>query len=291
MAESSAAVDTSRATSSAEPRVVHSAARHFGPKSVLDDLAEGLARQAVWRTFAWDEIQQRYNRSIFGVAWIAGSFGVFVAAIAIFFGGFAALETGDFVSYVAIGFAGFSFLTANLTDGCAVFRAAAGWIVSSPLPYSIYVYKSIARSAFTFALQLACALAILLVAFGWRPDLMSLLAIPAVAIFVLNAIWVQYLLGLFAARYGDVEHIVGTLQRVLFFTTPIMWVYEERGGFVRTLADLNPLTHFIEILRAPLLGALPSMASLIFVGCTTVGGWVLMLLIAGRMRRRLPFWV
>ena len=274
-----------------EPRAVHSAAASTGPASVARDLIDGLSRRTVWQTFAWDEIQQRYNRSVLGIFWIAGSFGVFVASIAVFFGGFATLGTSTFVAYVTVGFAAFTFLTGNLTDGCAVFRSSAGWIQSSPLPYSIYVYKSVARSAFTFALQLGFGLFILLAFFGWRPGPLSLLAVPVIGLYLLNAVWIQYALGLLAARWGDVEHVVATAQRVLFFTTPILWVYEERSGTVRRLADLNPLTHFVQLLRAPLLGDAPGAGSVLFVVAFTAAGWALTLLAAGRMRRRLPFWL
>lgn len=274
-----------------EATAVYSAEAQTGIRVVVNDLLDGFRRQAVWRTFAWDEIQQRYRRSMLGIAWIAVSYLVFVGAITIFFRGFASMDTIDFVAYSGFGFAAFTFLVGNLTDGCAVFRSASSWIKSASLPYSVYIYQSLARSVFTFAIQLAAGTVLLVTLFGWRPSIESLMSVVALGVFLLNAVWVQYLLGLFGARFGDVQHIVGTIQRLLFFTTPILWVYDERSEKLKRVADINPLTHFIEIFRAPLLGELPNIHSVFYVAAFTFAGWVITLLAAGRMRRRLPFWI
>ena len=110
------------------PRTVHSARTHTGPVSVLRDLAQGFAIGPLWRAFAWDEIQNRYRRSFFGIAWIVISYLIFVLAISFFFGGFAAMDGGRFTAYVAVGYAAFTFLIGNVTDGCVVFSSAASWM-------------------------------------------------------------------------------------------------------------------------------------------------------------------
>lgn len=271
-------------------RTVYSAESGKGIESVLRDLREGFARRAVWMTFAWDEVQQRYQRSVLGILWIVLSYLIFVVAITVFFRGFATLATGTFLAYAAFGFAAFSFLTSNLIDGCTVFTQSSAWIKSASLPYSVYVYKSLARAIFTFAIQFFSAL-LLMLALGWRPTLTSLLVLPALLAFFVNAVWVQYLTGLFSARWGDVRHLVATLQRLLFFTTPILWVYEERSGTLQRIADVNPFTHFVEIFRAPLLGDYPNDHSVILVCLMTIIGWIATLFIASRMKRRLPFWI
>jgi ABC-type polysaccharide/polyol phosphate export permease len=264
--------------------------RRFDPGAVLRDLADGLARHEVWRAFAWDETQQRYRRSVLGIGWIVLSYMFFVFAIALFFHGFSGMESRQFIIYVAIGYAAFMFLLGNIVDGCAVFRSSATWIHSSPLPYSIYVYKSIARSLFPFALSLAVALAGML-ALGWRPHLTAMFALPALGLFLLNAVWMQWLFGMTAARFPDISHLIGAVTRILIFATPVLWVYDATTGAARVGADINPLTHLLEIFRAPLLsGEVPLESWRISIAFTTVG-WAAMLLVGGFARRRIPFWV
>jgi ABC-type polysaccharide/polyol phosphate export permease len=257
---------------------------------VLSDLAAGLKRHEVWRAFAWDETQQRYRRSVFGVAWIALSYVAFVAAIAVFFGAFSGMEGREFVFYVAIGFAAFVFLIGNIIDGCAVFRGSANWIKSSALPYSIYVYKSIARSSFTFALDL-CVAFLGMLALGWRPALAALWAAPALVLYFVNAVWIQWFFGMAAARFPDISHLTGALSRMLIFATPVLWVYDRTSGAARMGADLNPLTHLLEIFRKPLLTGEVPLESWRFALLFTAAGWTAMLLVGGFARRRIPFWV
>ena len=272
------------------PMHINSVDAVSGARAVLRDLGRGLALGRVWRAFAWDEVQNRYRRSLLGVAWIAIAYAFFVIAILMFFRGFAAREDTAFLHYVAVGLAAFQFLVGILADGCQVFVGASTWLKSTALPYSIYVYKSIARSLFPFAIQLTVAF-LLMLATGWRPTFGALLALPALGIYLVNAVWVQILLGHVAARWRDVGHLIGTIQRVLFFATPILWVYDERSGGVRALADFNPLTHYIEVFRAPLLGEAMNPVSWPLVLVFTAIGWLAAIAVSSRMRRRLPFLV
>lgn len=269
---------------------VSSSAAASRPTILFEDVIDGLGMSEVWRAFAWDEMQQRYRRSVLGILWIFVAYAVFVGTIAFFFAGFAKMGAHQFIIYVALGYATYQFLVGNITDGCQVFSASGNWIKSTTLPYSIYVYKSIFRSVFTVALQLLVALGVMIY-FGWRPTWLSLLSLPAAAIFLLDAVAIQYFLGLFGARYRDIPHLVTTIMRVLFFMTPILWVREEMRGIRATLADVNPLTHFLEIFRAPLMGAEPRLSSWAVVLISSAVIWLAAAIAAWRMRRRLPFWV
>ena len=200
------------------------------------------------------------------------------------------MNSNGFLQYVAIGYAAFTFLLGNVVDGCMVFNSASNWIKSSSLPYSIYIYKSIARSIFPFAIQLLVAIAVML-AIGWRPDANAFMVLPAIAIYFLCAVPLQLLLGLISARWRDINHLIGAFTRVLFFLTPILWVYGERPGSIQRVADINPFTHFIEVFRSPLLGTQASMTTWTIVLCWTVFLWISSITAASFMSRRLPIWV
>lgn len=266
------------------------ARRPFEPKIALADLAAGLSKIQLWSAFAWDEIQNRYRRSHIGIAWIIISFLFFVAAIAIFFGGFSNLDSRNFTGYVAINYAIFLFLIANVTDGCEVFQSSRTWIKSSRLPQSIYVFKSVARSLFTFVINIAIAILILVV-LGIKLTPLALLAIPAFFVLLINAISVQTILGYIAARYRDVPHLVFAITRILFFVTPILWVRDEAGGIRSIIADLNPFTHALEIFSAPILGEYPDQTSWIIILALTAAGFLGVIVIGGIGNRRLAYWL
>lgn len=254
------------------------------------DLAAGLRMTDLWRTFAWDEIQQRYRRSMLGVAWILISYAMFVGGVSLIFSSFSNEDGAFFLMHVAIGYAAFTFITGNITDGCTVFTGARMWIHSIALPHSIHVYRSIYRSIFTFALQFLVAAAIVLVA-GWRPSLLNFMVLPAIAIYLVNAVAIQYLMGLIAARYRDISHLVASITRLLVFVTPILWIRSDLGTLQMTIADLNPISHYVEIFRAPLMNIETNPQSWIVVLCMTVLIWIAAAVAASRMRRRLAYWL
>jgi|TARA_R110000868_G_scaffold101630_1_gene279666 ABC-type polysaccharide/polyol phosphate export permease len=256
----------------------------------FSDLVAGFLMSDLWRTFAWDEVQKRYRRSMLGVVWIVVSYAILVGGVSIFFSAFSSADPFRFLTHVAIGYAAFNFFSSNITDGCRVFSGSANWIKSISLPYSIYVYKTMFRSIYVFSLQMTVALAVML-ASGWRPSLVTLYIFPAMALYLINAVPIQYALGLLSARYRDLEHLVSSIMRLMIFMTPILWVREERTGIRADLADLNPFTHFLEVFRAPLMDVAPRLISWEVVLGVTVFVWVAAIVIAISIRRRLPYWL
>jgi ABC-type polysaccharide/polyol phosphate export permease len=264
----------------------------FNPWITLTDLRDGAKRVSLWLAFASDEIQQRYRRSRLGLAWIVISYLIFVGAISLFFGNFSDLEHGSFTVYVAINFAIFMFLLGNVTDGCAVFRVAQSWVKSAPLPHSIYVYKSVSRSLFVFAINLVIAIGILFL-YGGHLQWVALGAIPAFLLLLVDCVLVQLILGYISTRYPDVEHLTQSIVRILYFTTPVLWVRDEHAapGLRNTIAEINPFTHALEIFAAPLLGKPADPQSWIFMLAMSGVLLVLAVIVGGASHRRLLYWL
>lgn len=254
------------------------------------DLAAGLRMTDLWLTFAWDEIQQRYRRSILGVAWIVIAYAMFVGGVSIIFSAFTRQDGSFFVMHVAIGYAAFTFIVGNITDGCTVFTGARAWIHSIALPHSIHVYRSICRSIFIFGLQFIMA-ALIMISVGWRPSLLTLWVLPAILVFLLNAVAIQYLMGLISARFRDITHLVGSVTRLLLFVTPILWTRFDLRGMRSDLMDFNPVAHYVEIFRAPLMNMEPRPLSWIVVIGMTILVWIAAAIVASRVRQRLAYWL
>ncbi len=272
--------------------IVFSGARGSGVAMAIADLIAGAKAGRIWRAFAWEETKKRYRRTLFGVAWIAVSYAVFVAALALFFGGGHATDQQNIhaTAYIAIGLAAFNFLSSAMQDGTLVFTGSAHWINSVSLPYSVYVYKSVSRSLVPFTLQIGVFF-LFAIFFGHPFTPVAFLSLLAIPIYLVNAVLLQVMLGYVTARFRDVEHLVGTLLRVLFFVTPILWFYEDLTDFRLVIATLNPMTHFIEIFRAPLLGEPASAANWMNVGVSTIVVFIGAIVSSAVFRRRLPLLV
>jgi ABC-type polysaccharide/polyol phosphate export permease len=275
---------------------VFSASSHGGVGGMIADILGGFRAGRVWRAFAWEETKRRYRRSVLGLLWIIIGYVAFVAAIALFFGNFN-LATAEqiksieqYATHVALGYAVFSLITANIQDGASVFTNASAWIKSVSLPYSVYALKNVTRTLVPFALQLASwTVYAVMIGHSFKP--IAFLSLAAVASILLNAVAIQLLFGFLSARFRDIEHMISTVLRVLLFMTPILYTYDSTSGVTRLLADANPVTHFVEVFRAPLLGAAPTAQNWIMVGLTTALVWSAAILAGAMLRRRLPYLV
>jgi ABC-2 type transport system permease protein len=124
----------------------------------------------------------------------------------------------------------------------------------------------------------------------------SLLAVPAFVLLIVNGAWVALLLGIVTTRFRDLLPITQSVMQLLFFLTPIVWIYQDllknpgTSGRAR-LVEFNPLLHFMEFIRQPLLGQPQHLRHWVVVLVVTVIGWALTLLALRRYRSRVAYWV
>ncbi len=57
------------------------------------------------------------------------------------------------------------------------------------------------------------------------------------------------------------------------------------------LLDLNPVYHLLEIVRLPLLGMVPRAANWAVALGLALAGWCAALLLFGRFKRRIAYWL
>ena len=74
------------------------------------------------------------------------------------------------------------------------------------------------------------------------------------------------------------------------FLTPVMWK-ADMVGRQTWIVDWNPMNHFLELVRAPLYGVMPSSTTWLAVAAITVIGWAMTLMVFARYRTRIPYWV
>ncbi|MCB1506287.1 MAG: ABC transporter permease [Hyphomicrobiaceae bacterium] len=255
----------------------------------IRDVFDGLKYHRFWLNLALLDWGQRYHRSAIGILWIFGSFALFVGVKALIFGSLTTAPPDYFSLYVALGFLAWVFISAVVNEGCMVFVQSATWIRGISLPLSTYVYQSVLRNLIAFAVSgifVICAL----IYYRWSIKPIALLAIPALGVYIINALWVQFLFGTISARFRDFAYLMQTAMRLLIFLTPIMWIPSQLGS-IGPFIYWNPLTHFVEIFRAPILDGQPALGSWMVVLAVTVIGWIAAMLVFARFRHRIVFWL
>jgi len=255
------------------------------------DLGAGWRQRSLWGYLGWQDIKQRYRRSVLGPLWISISMGVIATAMGILYGALFGEPVHTFLPYVATGLLIWNFVNGCILEGSEVFIANEGLIRFLPAPISLHVYRLLWRQTLFFLHNLVIWL-LLVVIFPQPLSATVLLAVPAFLLLVINGLWVALLAGIIATRFRDIPPIIASLTQLLFFMTPIVWSYERlKSNPLAAYVELNPVMHFVEILRQPLLGQPIVWRHWAVVGVITVVGCAVSLVCLRNYRSRVAYWV
>ena len=255
------------------------------------DLGAGWRQRSLWGYLGWQDIKQRYRRSVLGPLWISISMGVIATAMGILYGALFGEPVHTFLPYVATGLLIWNFVNGCILEGSEVFIANEGLIRFLPAPISLHVYRLLWRQTLFFLHNLVIWL-LLVIIFPQPLSMTVLLAVPAFLLLVLNGLWCALLAGIIATRFRDIPPIIASLTQLLFFMTPIVWSYERlKSNPLAAYVELNPVMHFVEILRQPLLGQPIVWRHWAVVGVITVVGCAVSLVCLRNYRSRVAYWV
>ncbi len=283
-------------TGTAEPATPAHTGRSWG--RAFGDLVDGWRQRGLWGHLGLQDIKQGYRRSVIGPLWITISMAVTAVALGILYSALFDQELKDFLPYVAVGLIVWQFIAGCVNQGADVFIRNEGLIKHLPAPLSVHVFRLVWHQMLLFAHNFAVYLVLL--ALFLRDDIGPdvLLAIPALALLLVNATWFVVVIGVFATRFRDIPPLTSSIVQLLFFLTPIIWVYEDFAYHPdpeiarrARLAELNPFMHFVQIVRQPLLGQDIELRHWIVAGAITVAGWALALIVLRNYRARVSYWV
>lgn len=266
-------------------------------RRAFQDFAGGFAQRELWLSLGWQDIKQRYRRSVLGPFWITIATGLQAVAMGVLYAALLGQPLREYLPYVTVGLIIWNVISASILEGSEVFIANEGLIKQLPSALSVHVYRLVWRQLLFFAHNMVIYL-VMLAAFGvWRHlGVASLMAIPAIVLIFLNSMWVSIVFGIFSTRYRDIAPILGSTTLMLFVLTPVMWTtktlqLQMGNGDRAKLAELVPTFHYLEIVRAPLLGEPQEPRHWVVVGVITLVGWIVAILAMKQFRSRVPYWV
>jgi lipopolysaccharide transport system permease protein len=263
-----------------------------GARSVataVSDVVAGAAFWRLWGRMGWNDILQRYRRSLLGPFWLTASMAVMVVSLGVLYAELFKTPIDDFLPHLCVGLLVWNLIASFLTEGGAIFTASESYIKQIRLPYSVYVYRSAWSKLIIFAHNFVIYFGVLIYFRIW-PGAAGLLAIPALLLLILNGALATVYIGILSARFRDIPQLIGSVVQIIFFVTPIMW----KPGLLSHrayIADLNPFYHLMEIVRGPLLGHVPSLLNYVAVLLITAMNLGLAGLVFTRFRSRIAYWI
>ena len=259
-------------------------------KFMNSDIVTALLAWRLWLTWSWVDLRQRYRRSRLGTFWLTLSLGITICGLSFVFSGLFGQDIKILMPHIATGMIGWTLITGMVNDSCLVFINADRVIKQIHLPYTSHVLRHLMLQYFTFFHHIVIAIVVALI-FSVEPTIKTLLVFPALALYFINGIWVGLLLGMVCTRFRDVPQIITSAMQLIFFVTPIFWKPGFLTGRRRFIIDSNPLYHYLEILRQPLLGGSPTLINWAVVLAITTGGLVVTVFVFRRFGKRIPYWL
>jgi lipopolysaccharide transport system permease protein len=255
----------------------------------LSDVAAGAAVWRLWGRMGWNDILQRYRRSLLGPFWLTASTAVMIVSLGVLYAELFRTPINDFLPYLCVGLLVWNLIASFMTEGGAIFTTSESYIKQIRLPYSVYVYRSAWSKLIIFAHNFVIYFGVLVYFRIW-PGAVGLLAIPALMIIILNGALVTVYIGILSARFRDIPQLIGSVVQIIFFITPVMWktsLLSHRGY----IADFNPFYHLVQIIRSPLLGSVPSAENYFVAVLVTAINFCLAAIVFIRFRSRIAYWI
>lgn len=255
----------------------------------LHDWRRAFKLASLWYNLALEDLRDRYRKTVLGTIWTVLSFALFVAVYILVFGQRVAATKPEFALFVTLGFGLWSYINAVTVDACNAFLHSRAWLLGTAIPYPVFLLQAVLRNCLIFALILV----VMALALIWKPTPWSAaawFAIPGLLAYLLTSVWLAAILAPLCARYRDLQHAIQTGMRLLFFLTPVLWM---PGGnrALGALAQWNPVTSFIEIVRAPLLYNRVPLDSWAIVLVINAIGLLLGVIVYAHTRKRVAYWV
>jgi lipopolysaccharide transport system permease protein len=256
----------------------------------LKDIWGAFHAWRLWTLFGYNDVKMKYRRSTLGPFWASLSMGAQVFVTGFVMAYLFHMTLQRYLPYICIGLIIWSFLTTIISEGASAFISSSELILQVKRPLFVYLLQVVWRNLIVGAHTIVIFF-VVAVLFGLYPGPTYLLAIPGLALFLLNCIWMAGVVGILSTRFRDIPLIVTNAFMALFWLTPVVYELDQMSGRIKTLISYNPLYHIIEVFRAPLLLMTPSAENWLVAAGTAIVGWLLFLLLFARTRKRIPFWL
>jgi ABC-type polysaccharide/polyol phosphate export permease len=260
-------------------------------ETAASDLLRGLQRRELWGRLGWLDVKRRYRRTMIGPFWNSITLAIYVVAVGTVGAAIWHQNIHEYLPYLVSGMIVWTLVSSIIGESCSLFISGQSLFRNIRFDYSILAYALVWRNFLVLLHNFAVYLVIVLVLKPSFLTFTALLAVPGLALVVINGVWVAILLGMVCVRFRDVPQLVSSIMQISMLITPLFWPADTLTGIKRfVFVDLNPFFHVIDVVRAPLIGQVPDAISYAVMIAMTVAGWWVTYAMFKRFRKRIAYW-
>ncbi len=257
--------------------------------SGLTDLVQSFKSFRIIFFMALSDLRARYKRSVLGPFWLTLSTAAGSAGLGFVWSELMHIDAKSFVPSLTAGLILWQLISQLIVESTTIFSRQAYIIRNFSLPVSIHPMQLMLRHLINFAHNIPVFFVVTLFLGNSIPETIFV-AIPCLLLLCLNMFWISILMAMMGARFRDMEYLVTAFMPILMFISPVFY----RPNYLpvkQWVIWMNPFSHLIEIVRAPMLGSLPdSNVILVNLIMLFVGG-TLTFVLFNKKRSRIPFWI
>mgnify|MGYP000131285290 CR=1 FL=1 len=251
-----------------------------------------LQNLKISRMLAGQDIRQAYRRSAIGPFWLTIGMAVQILTIGLVFGLIFKTEMHEYLPFLATSIILWGLISTTINEGCTTFIAAEAIIKQLRVPHFQHVFRVVWRNVVT-AGHNVIILPLVFLFFLVAPKWPLVAVLPGLIVLILNLTWVVWLLGMISARYRDMPPIINSVVTIAFYITPVMWYPKliSNDSLTHVLLGLNPLYHWLQIVRLPILGQWPTLENWALALLSAGVGWAATLLVYKKYKNMIAYWV
>ena len=253
------------------------------------DLREAAALWRLCWTLGMLDIRLRYRGSVLGPFWLTISTGAMVSAMGVLYSELFHISLHEYLPFLTVSLVLWGFIATLFAEACTGYTVNEAMIRAIRIPFALYAARTVLRNLLVLAHNIVVVVAVDL--FVWTgPGIDGFLALPGLALWLIDAFAITILLGALCARFRDIPPIVASVVQMAFFVTPVLWKPQLVGPY-QWLLPVNPFYDLLETIRGPLLGEIPNattwLAALGYSILLCGASWFLF----ARVRGRIAFWI
>lgn len=242
-----------------------------------------------WSRLGWFDILSRYRRTVFGPIWIVLMTATTVVAIGTVYSAIFRLPVKDLLPFVAIGIVVWVWISTSLIEACSAFSAYKFIMTNQIVRPSSIIVRVVTRNVLILAHNALVVVALLLY-FQKTLSWTTILVFPAMLLLVAIIFPASIIFAYACSRFRDLTQVITSIFSLLFLITPIIWSPELLGDRYY-IAQLNPFTHLLDLVRQPLLGSVPPTESWVVAMCLLVFLTIAAMIASKQWRHRMIFWL
>ncbi len=253
-----------------------------------------------WREFGWflamGNLKARNASTSLGLLWWILNPLIMAAVYFLVFGVLFDGRRGDedFLAWLLSGVFAFNFTATTMTSGANSVLANRKLLVNIRFPRLVLPFSAVIETGVGFLLSIAVFYVIAWPTNGVLPGLMIGWLPVAIILHTFFNLGLAAFTARLAIPFRDINNLVPHINRLWLYLSPIIWplsLIEGRGGWLESLASLNPMFGLLSFYRMALMGreldGAAFGAALLWIGLVGAGGIISFVRHEGNMVRHL----